>query len=172
MLFEAMHTGHSVYATIHADTAEQALRRLTTPPIDLPESEIEALPLIVVMFRQRRAGIRRVLQVAELVPSFLVRGEERLKINTLYRWRARTDSIMKMENSIRLFDQLQSYTGLTESEIKEDLKEKEKVLDWMAQQKITEIDQVGSLVSRYYWEKDKLVDAIEKNKSFKSVIEA
>jgi len=37
VLFEAMHTGHSVYATLHADRAEQVLLRLTNPPIGIPE---------------------------------------------------------------------------------------------------------------------------------------
>lgn len=36
VLFEAMHTGHSVYATLHANNAEETITRLTTPPIDKP----------------------------------------------------------------------------------------------------------------------------------------
>ncbi|MCX6777364.1 MAG: type II/IV secretion system ATPase subunit [Candidatus Micrarchaeota archaeon] len=38
VLFEAMHTGHAVYATLHADNAEQVKNRMSTPPINLPES--------------------------------------------------------------------------------------------------------------------------------------
>ena len=58
-LFEAMHTGHSVYATIHADTVQQVKRRLIEPPIAIPKTEIEALQLILVQYRDRRRGIRR-----------------------------------------------------------------------------------------------------------------
>jgi flagellar protein FlaI len=36
VLFEAMHTGHSVYSTVHADTASETIRRLTNPPISVP----------------------------------------------------------------------------------------------------------------------------------------
>jgi Flp pilus assembly CpaF family ATPase len=32
VLFEAIHTGHSVYATIHADTGSQVIKRLIEPP--------------------------------------------------------------------------------------------------------------------------------------------
>src|SRR3989344_8658906 len=35
VLFEAMHTGHSVYATLHADNASQTKHRLTNPPISI-----------------------------------------------------------------------------------------------------------------------------------------
>mgnify|MGYP002761696401 CR=1 FL=1 len=37
ILFEAMHTGHSVYSTLHADTAQQTIQRLLNPPIDVAE---------------------------------------------------------------------------------------------------------------------------------------
>src|SRR3989338_3313687 len=45
VLFEAMHTGHSVYGTLHADTAEQAVSRLTNPPIDLTKQILSALSM-------------------------------------------------------------------------------------------------------------------------------
>ena len=163
VLFEAMHTGHSVYATIHADTAEQTVRRLTTPPIDLPESQIDVLPLIVVCFRQRRLGIRRILQVSEIVPSIQVGGKEKMEVNTLYRWRPRTDQIVKVERSIRLYEQLQTYTGMTESEVNADLAEKKEVLEWMVRQKIMGLNTVGSVVASYYMDRESLLDGVRKN---------
>lgn len=163
VLFEAMHTGHSVYATIHADTAEQAIRRLTTPPIELPETEIEALPLIIVCFRQRRIGIRRVLQVAELIPGVQMGGETKLKINNLYKWRPRSDEIVKIERSVRFYGQLQEYTGLTENEVNDELQEKKQVLDYLARMKLQNLDQIGGLMSLYYWDRDTLLKAVEQN---------
>ncbi len=170
VLFEAMHTGHSVYATVHAETAEQTIRRLTTPPIDLPESELEVLPLIVVCFRQRRLGIRRILQVAEIVPSVQVGGVERMQLNTLYRWRARTDQILKADRSVRLYEQLQTYTGMTESEVNDDLNEKKLVLEWMVKQKVRELNTVGSIMADYYWDKDALLEAVKKGLKPEEVI--
>ena len=35
-LFEAIHTGHSVYGTVHADNAQDTVIRMTNPPIDVP----------------------------------------------------------------------------------------------------------------------------------------
>ncbi|MCL4397103.1 Flp pilus assembly complex ATPase component TadA, partial [Candidatus Parvarchaeota archaeon] len=45
-LFEAMMTGHSVYATMHAETAQQVVKRLISEPIDLPEIEVSTLDLL------------------------------------------------------------------------------------------------------------------------------
>ncbi|RLE46546.1 hypothetical protein DRJ25_04015, partial [Candidatus Woesearchaeota archaeon] len=66
VLFEAMHTGHSTYATVHANTAEETITRLTNPPIDIPKTMLPALSLIIVQFRNRRMNVRRTLQLAEI----------------------------------------------------------------------------------------------------------
>lgn len=60
VLFEAMHTGHSVYATVHADTSAETISRLVNPPLNVPPNLLKSVNLNVVMFRDRRKGIRRI----------------------------------------------------------------------------------------------------------------
>src|SRR3989344_3920663 len=60
VLFEAMHTGHSVYATVHADSIADTIQRLVNPPIEVPKNLLGGVNLNIVMFRDRRKGIRRV----------------------------------------------------------------------------------------------------------------
>ncbi len=117
VLFEAMHTGHSVYATVHADRAEQVVRRLINPPISLPESMLEALHLVVVQFRHRKLGIRRTLHVAEVVPIEDRDGNVRVKLNLLYRWQPKNDAIARVKNSVRLISEIQMHTGMSRSEM-------------------------------------------------------
>ena len=64
-LFEAIHTGHSVYATVHADNAQDTVVRMTNPPIATPKIQMNALGAIVSLFRHRSKGIRRTLEFAE-----------------------------------------------------------------------------------------------------------
>ena len=59
VLFEAMHTGHSVYGTFHANNAEETITRLTNPPIDIPKLVIPALAALLVMNRNRRTNKRK-----------------------------------------------------------------------------------------------------------------
>jgi flagellar protein FlaI len=66
VLFEAIHTGHSVYATIHANDARETITRLVSPPINIPKSMLPALSMIVVQHRNRRTGSRRTFQIAEV----------------------------------------------------------------------------------------------------------
>jgi flagellar protein FlaI len=161
VLFEAMHTGHSVYATLHADRSEQVIRRLTNPPIDLPESLLEALHLVVVQFRHRRLGIRRTLEVAELLPGGS-RGENKPRLEILYRWKPQIDTIIKVKDSIRLIDEIRMHTGMTDEEMVEDLKEKENVLQWMLDNNVRTVNTVGKVVAEYYHDREKILNIINK----------
>lgn len=158
VMFEAMHTGHSVYATVHANTAEETIQRLTSPPIEIAPSLLEAVHLNVVMFRNRRLGVRRILQLAEFVPQKTGNeGKTVLKPNILFRWRAATDTIEKYAESIRLFDELALHTGFTAQELNKNLSEKEKVLNWMVKEKIRDINEVGSIMAAYYAEPESIM---------------
>lgn len=169
VLFEAMHTGHSVYATVHADTASQTYRRLVNPPINVPETLLEALDLIVVMFRDRRTGIRRVYQVAEFNPtSEQTKGVGSIRI--LFRWKPRKDIIEKYEESQRLIEKLRMHTGMLDSEIKQDLEDKQKILDWMVKNKINAVNAVGKVVAEYYRDPKQVLKIVDKNEKAEKLI--
>jgi flagellar protein FlaI len=168
VLFEAIHTGHSVYATLHAETAEQTARRLTSPPINLPAEMIETLPMIVVVYRHRRLGIRRVLQVAEVIGAIPKTNE--VGLNILYSWRPRTDQIEKENDSRRLFEQLQTYTGMTADEIVHDMNEKQKILSWIMNYKITGLNNIGRIICEYYMDKPSILQMAEKNISPEKIL--
>lgn len=159
-MFEAMHTGHSVYATMHADTVDQVRRRLIEPPIELPAAEVESLQLILVQYRDRRKGIRRTLELAEISSG----GREGIETNYLYRWLPRTDTFEKVNDSMRVLEDLNLHTGMTPREINADLKEKEDVLKWMLKNNVKDIDQVGKVVKAYYRNRDLLLNLVRKNK--------
>jgi flagellar protein FlaI len=159
VLFEAMHTGHSVYATLHADRAEQVIRRLTNPPINLPESMLESLHLVLVQYRHRRLGIRRTLEVAEFIPGETTQFTSRLEI--LYRWKPSTDTIEKARSSIRLINEIRLHTGMTDEQMEADLKEKEMILQWMLDNNVKTVNTVGKVIAEYYHDKDRILKIVK-----------
>ncbi|MFH1257952.1 MAG: type II/IV secretion system ATPase subunit [Candidatus Micrarchaeota archaeon] len=161
VMFEAMHTGHAVYTTIHADTAAQVVRRLVEPPIEIPKLELESLHLIVVQYRDRRKGIRRTYEISELAQSSTEAAG--LNLNTLFKWRPRSDQFEKVNESSRVFSELNLHTGLTVGEIQEDLKNKQKILEWMLSRQILLTEDVGHIMSFYYKDPHSLLDAARKN---------
>lgn len=158
VLFEAMHTGHSVYATLHADSAAETVSRLTNPPLNIPPNLLKAVNLNVIMFRDRKKGIRRVLQIAEFEA-----GEGRASANIIYRWVPEEDKIIKHSENSRFFEDISRNTGMSQREIDENLQEKKKILEWMIKNNIRGLNDFGKVVSIYYLDREGLMKEISEN---------
>ncbi|MGV8141407.1 MAG: type II/IV secretion system ATPase subunit [Candidatus Woesearchaeota archaeon] len=142
VVLEAMHTGHSVYATIHANNADEVIMRLTNPPIDIPKPMISSLSLILAQSRNRRTGKRRTLQIAEITPT----GDAKI----LMQLNVADDVLEKINDSETVLDRLKLYTGLSTEDIAKDLENKIKILQWIVKNNISNVDQIGVVMSKYY----------------------
>jgi len=159
VLFEAMHTGHSVYSTVHADSSAETIRRLVNPPISVPANLMNAVNLNVVMSRDRRKNIRRVHQLAEFIDA---EGEIiSVKPNILYRLRPDTDELTLHNAPSRLFEDLNRFTGMSLKEIQNDLMKKKKILDWMVKNNKRTIEEVGNIMKDYYLNPEELLKKIK-----------
>jgi flagellar protein FlaI len=154
VMFEAMHTGHSVYATFHAERAQEVVDRITSPPMDIPPMVMKSLHLIVIQYRNRRTGQRRTFEICEITKD----ESDTPTLNTLYKWDPRGDTINKMYPSIRVKDELALFTGMTEKEVEEDLSGKRLILDWMLTADIKDVNSVGKIVTEYYLGKEKIIN--------------
>jgi flagellar protein FlaI len=155
IMFEAMRTGHSVYATIHADNSAQAINRLTTPPINLPKTMLDSLGAIIVQFRNRITSTRKTLEIAEVLDDG--------SVNVLYRWSPKKEKYEKVNKMKKTLELIQIYTGMTEEDIMLDLKEKESILEWMVEKDIDGVDEVGEVISKYYTNKEELLKKISES---------
>lgn len=142
VLLEAMHTGHSVYATIHANTAEETITRLTNPPIGIPKPMVAAISMILVQNRNRRTGNRRTLQIAELSSS----GDP----HVLMQYNAQKDSLENVRESKEVFERLMLYTGMSREEIQNDLRQKVTILKWLVSREVDSVDDIGLRMAKYY----------------------
>ncbi|MEM0437957.1 MAG: type II/IV secretion system ATPase subunit [Candidatus Micrarchaeia archaeon] len=158
VLFEAMHTGHSVYSTLHADTGFQVLKRITEPPISVPKSEMQAVHLIVVQHRDRRLNLRKTMEISEVVEG--AGGEPDL--NVLYRWRPKQDKFDLIAEPVKYYQEMNLNTGMTPSEIKEDIADKKIVLKYMLDKKVETLNEVGRLMKIYYTDPDFVLNSAKK----------
>jgi flagellar protein FlaI len=152
-LFEAIHTGHAVYGTLHADNAQDTIIRMTNPPINTPKIMMNAIGGIVVAYRHRTKGMRRVLEFAEMLKT----GDA----NTIYRWSLRNDSFSQVGDMTRLQEVIGLYGGLTLKEMDDDIAEKAKILLWMVKHNVTTVDDSAYVVSNYYTKRDKVLDIVK-----------
>lgn len=158
VLFESIHTGHSIYATLHASDVSETVARLTNPPIDIPKSLLSSLNLIVVQNRNRRTNLRRTFQVAEMLPDSSPRILRQLDIST--------DKIERVNAPISSFNVLRLHAGLTKEDIDKDLMEKIRILKWIVSNGITDVHEIGLLISDYYTDKDYLMTKLLGDKNF------
>ncbi len=147
-LFEAIHTGHSVYGTVHADNAQDTIVRMTNPPIEAPKITMNAIGAIAVLFRHRSKGIRRLLEFGEVLET----GD----VNVLHRWNIINDTFLQTSDMTRLLETLQLYGGYTRKDMVDELEQKRVILEWMVKNNVSGIDDAGFVVSRYYKDKDKI----------------
>lgn len=165
-LFEAIHTGHSVYATFHANNAQEAVDRLTNAPLDVPKIMLPAISLIIVQFRNRRTGSRRTFQIAEIKPD----GNP----NVIMQYDAHQDILMPNKDVVRtlikkksaLFANIKMVTGMTDKELIEDHEDKVNVLKYLIDKDINTVDTVGRIMAEYYTAKENLMKYVHAKKDF------
>lgn len=142
VLLEAIHTGHSVYATIHANDAHEVITRLTNPPINIPKPMVASLALIVVQNRNRRSGKRRTLQVAEVLST----GDPKI----LLQQDVYNDRLVKVGDSESVIEKIRLYTGMSAEQLSRDIDEKMKILKWLIMHNVENVDEIGAFFAKYY----------------------
>ncbi|MFH0971893.1 MAG: type II/IV secretion system ATPase subunit [Candidatus Micrarchaeota archaeon] len=157
-MFEAMHTGHAVYSTFHAENVFQLKSRLVNPPVNIPELSLGALNLVVMQYRQRRSGIRRTFEIAEFIEE-----DNKVSANVIYRWNPSIDQVEKVGESIRLYTTLGLYTGMKPKEITAELEARAKVLTYMLKRGINSVNNVGKIIAWYYVDKERLMKIVSSN---------
>jgi len=158
VMFEAMHTGHSVYSTFHASNVNEAIMRLTNPPINLPKQLLSSLGLIVVQHRNRRTGKRRTFQVAEI--------EDNGSPNIFMQLDHSSDTVKQISQPNKTIQTLNLYTGMSVDQIQGEINEKMAVLRWLASKNITDINIIGLIMSDYYTERQYLMSLVKTNKNY------
>lgn len=155
VLFEAMRTGHSVYGTFHANTANETILRLNSSPIEIPKITLSALGLIVIQHRDRKTGKRVTLQIAEVDKD----GNE----NVILQYDQKTQK-HKFKNKPKAITQkLDEFNGIDENEFYASLKERALILQFLAKSNLNTIDEVGKYINMYYKDKKQLFEIMKKN---------
>ncbi len=154
VMFQAMATGHACLGTIHADSMESVIERLTTKPIDLPLSILESLDVIVFLTNVRREGryIRRVGEIDEIV-AYDFRKKELIR-NVVAKWDAEKDSFVFLKSVI--LDKIRQKMGYTIPTLKAEIRRRVKVLKWIREKGINDYREFSRIISLYYINPDEV----------------
>lgn len=155
-LFTAMNTGHDgCMATIHANSAKEAIIRLQTPPMNIPEVMIPALDLVIAQHRQIEEGrlIRRIFEVAEIGG----REGDTILTNTLFKFDPSKKQLEVNLLNGRIIQELSTLANLTVKEIDAEIEKREAILDTMAKNNADK-DTVREVIDLYYKNPEDAID--------------
>ncbi len=101
VLFQAFGSGHSGATTIHAETIEDAVKRLLARPMNVPPM-LASLAHVFVRILRVKVGNRIVRRVVEIAENMGVARGGRPRLHYVFRWNLEKDVLERVEESRHL----------------------------------------------------------------------
>jgi len=149
VLFQAMATGHGGLSTLHAENLDYAIKRLTSPPMNVAPAYIQLMNIAAIVERvylpKQVHGIpfgRRIRHIWELYKY--------AKTKTIAEWDPTTDTYkVNVEESENLRD-ISIRMGKPPDAFLEEISRREEVLRWMRAREIRNVKAVAKVITQYY----------------------
>jgi len=151
VLFQAMATGHSGASTIHAETLDYAVKRLTSPPMNIPPTYMRLMNVFMHIQRVITRVEKGVVRVRRRV-TVIQEVEDYEKYRLISKWDPRTDShTVNLKESMHLED-VALKKGWDVEDVIEEIKRRALVLEWMKETGIKDAWDVSRVIFDYYYE--------------------
>jgi archaeal flagellar protein FlaI len=154
-LFQAMATGHLGLTTIHAEHLQGVLHRLTTKPMNIPQTQVENLNAISIVRRLvvNNVSLRRTISVSEMIGWDKEKND--FKTQDIFRWEPEKDEYISLGRS-PLLDKIAAQWGYSLEEIDEELRVRKTILEYMVRKHLRSYEEVSKLVLDYFAEPEKV----------------
>ncbi len=148
VLFQGMSSGHASIATIHADSIETVIKRLETPPIELPPTLLNVLDSMCIMTHaivnnHETRKLREVTEVINVTPAGIA------QTNTPFVWNSSQDRFYFKKESM-LFRKINERYGLSEEKLYLEFRRRSELLYKLATSKTFDFHKVQELINEYY----------------------
>jgi flagellar protein FlaI len=148
-LFQAMATGHTSYATVHASDIHTLIQRLENPPISLPRALLTSLDIIVFQNAVDIAGktVRRMTSVTEVVK--LDPDTNQLIFMEPFKWVSKTDDRFENAGASKILNDIKLQNDWTDAQLEKEINNRKLVLEWMLKNNVRDYKDVGRIVADY-----------------------
>jgi flagellar protein FlaI len=149
VLFQALATGHGGMCTIHAESIDYAVKRLTSPPMNVSEVYIPLMNVSVLVERvylPRRVGGLKFGRRAREVSEVLGYGE----YETIFKWDPINDSFTSNIEKSYLLSKIAQKIGKSLEDLLDELIRRKTVLRWMVSKEIFDMAEVAKIITNYY----------------------
>jgi len=149
VLFQALATGHGGLCTMHADSIDRVVKRLTSPPMNVSEVYIPLMNIALYIQRvelpHKKDGLsfgRRVRSVSEIAEY-----DNYLEVS---RWDPRTDTFTTMFKDSYIIQQISVSSGKTMEQLLEELDRREQYIENMFKTGVENQREVAEKILSYY----------------------
>jgi len=149
VLFQALATGHGGLCTMHADSIDRVVKRLTSPPMNVSEVYIPLMNVALYIQRvelpHKKDGLsfgRRVRSVSEIAEY-----DNYLEVS---RWDPRTDTFTTMFKDSYIIQQISVSSGKTMEQLLEELDRREQYIENMFKTGVENQREVAEKILSYY----------------------
>jgi flagellar protein FlaI len=147
----ALHnTGHGGLGTVHADSVQAAVNRLTTEPMNVPKSLLGSTLDCVVMqlrIKLKDKSVRRMVNVAEIVGHET--ATDQIVLNNAFKWDPVTDNYVFSGRS-RLFEKITKRFGTPPEQIRGDIEDRRIFLTWVMRRNIRDYRDLSQQIREFY----------------------
>ena len=165
-LFQAMATGHTAYATVHASTIHTLIQRLENPPVSLPRALLTSLDVIVFQNAVPIGGkmVRRMTSVTEIIK--LDSDTNQLIFMAPFTWVSKTDDRFESSKTSKILNKIKQQNDWTDEQLEEELENRMLVLRWMIKKKVSSYQEFGRVIADYRKFPDEVMKRV-KNETLK-----
>jgi flagellar protein FlaI len=147
VLFQAFGSGHSGATTIHAETVEDAIRRLLSRPMAIPPMLL-GLAHIFVRIARVKVGDQIVRRVVEIVENLGVARGRRPRLHHVFRWNPDGDVLEQIADS-RHFEAVSRSRFVPVDYLRQEHRRRTALIEAMARRGFTSPYIVAKIFSRY-----------------------
>ncbi len=145
-LFQAMATGHITMSTMHAESADTVVKRLTKEPINVPLMLLDSLDIIPIqrMIKVENKLIRRCTKIIEITGVDF--ETESLMTNELFRWRP---DEFEFTGESKVLLKIMERLGKSGEELSEEFIRRRHVLEGMQRRGMSDFRSLNKVLFEY-----------------------
>jgi flagellar protein FlaI len=148
VLFQALATGHGGMCTMHAESLDSAVKRLTQKPMDIAPAYIPLMNVVAIAQRVHlkkdgeTKAFRRMTSIDEIA--------DYENYHKVFEWDPTQDIFSSSLGKSALLSKLSKHLGVSQFDLMEEMARRKNVLAWMRSRKIRSYNDVAAIIAEYY----------------------
>jgi flagellar protein FlaI len=148
VLFQALATGHGGLCTMHAEDVESVIKRLTQPPMNIPQGIISLMNCVIVVKQvktpsfislDRKISTRKLVRVSEINPSGV--------IHDVSSWNPSTDAFQHDFDQSYLLNKMAKNLDVPLSVVIQEIERRKRILLKMVEKNLRDFRSVHKALS-------------------------